>query len=97
MPIKIPDNLPATKILEQENIFVIKESRAYEQDIRPLKILLLKLLECKANAKSVLTTKRISAIINTQLGSAISITTCFWRKSWIGIKCIYIINRGINF
>ena len=47
MPIKIPDNLPATKILEQENIFVIKESRAYEQDIRPLKILLLNLMPNK--------------------------------------------------
>jgi len=44
MPIKIPNNLPATNILESENIFVIHENRAYTQDIRPLKILILNLM-----------------------------------------------------
>ena len=47
MPIKIPDNLPATSILEGENIFVMYENRAYTQDIRPLKILLLNLMPTK--------------------------------------------------
>ncbi len=47
MPIKIPDNLPATNILEGENIFVMREDRAYHQDIRPLKILLLNLMPTK--------------------------------------------------
>ncbi|MDR7868869.1 MAG: homoserine O-succinyltransferase [Sporomusaceae bacterium] len=47
MPIKIPDNLPATSILEGENIFVMREDRAYHQDIRPLKILLLNLMPTK--------------------------------------------------
>ncbi|MCK8817826.1 homoserine O-succinyltransferase [Natroniella sulfidigena] len=47
MPINIPDNLPATKILEEENIFVMKESRAYSQDIRALKILILNLMPLK--------------------------------------------------
>ncbi len=37
MPIKIPDNLPATEILSSENIFVMSENRAFHQDIRPLK------------------------------------------------------------
>ena len=36
MPIKIPNSLPATGVLESENIFVITESRAISQDIRPL-------------------------------------------------------------
>ena len=35
MPIKIPDALPATAILESENIFVMTENRALHQDIRP--------------------------------------------------------------
>ncbi|MCK8826915.1 homoserine O-succinyltransferase [Natroniella acetigena] len=47
MPINIPDNLPATKVLEEENIFVMKESRAYSQDIRALKILILNLMPLK--------------------------------------------------
>jgi homoserine O-succinyltransferase len=47
MPIKIPDDLPATSILENENVFVMKEGRAYTQDIRPLRILLLNLMPTK--------------------------------------------------
>ena len=44
MPIKIPADLPATETLHKENIFVMTESRATTQDIRPLKILLLNLM-----------------------------------------------------
>ena len=47
MPIKIPDALPATDILEGENIFVMTEYRAMHQDIRPLKVLLLNLMPTK--------------------------------------------------
>lgn len=47
MPIKIPNKLPATKTLHKENIFVITETRALTQDIRPLKILLLNLMPTK--------------------------------------------------
>ncbi|NLM77462.1 MAG: homoserine O-succinyltransferase, partial [Ruminococcaceae bacterium] len=47
MPIKIPDNLPAAVILEQENVFVMHENRAYSQDIRPLRILILNLMPNK--------------------------------------------------
>lgn len=47
MPIKIPDNLPAYEILNNENIFVMNEDRAYHQDIRPLKIVLLNLMPTK--------------------------------------------------
>ena len=41
MPIKIPDNLPAAKILKEENIFIMSETRATTQRIRPLKLLIL--------------------------------------------------------
>ena len=47
MPIKIPDNLPARKLLEGENIFVMTSKRALKQDIRPLKILLFNLMPTK--------------------------------------------------
>ena len=47
MPIKIPNDLPATETLNNENIFVITETRALTQDIRPLKILLLNLMPTK--------------------------------------------------
>lgn len=47
MPIRIPDSLPATEILENENIFVMTEFRALHQDIRPLNILILNLMPTK--------------------------------------------------
>ena len=47
MPIKIPGNLPASKILSEENIFTITEDRAFHQDIRPLKIIILNLMPTK--------------------------------------------------
>ena len=54
MPIKIPNNLPATKILTDENIFVITETRAITQDIRPLHILLLNLMPTKITTETQL-------------------------------------------
>ena len=54
MPIKIPNNLPAMSILESENIFVIHENRAYTQDIRPLKILILNLMPIKITTETQL-------------------------------------------
>ncbi|MBE7016674.1 MAG: homoserine O-succinyltransferase [Ruminococcaceae bacterium] len=47
MPIKIPNDLPATQTLNSENIFVMTETRAITQDIRPLQILLLNLMPTK--------------------------------------------------
>ncbi|WP_430813356.1 homoserine O-acetyltransferase MetA [Carboxylicivirga sp. RSCT41] len=47
MPIKIPDALPARHVLENENVFVIGETRALHQDIRPLRILILNLMPLK--------------------------------------------------
>ena len=47
MPIRIPDTLPARKVLEGENVFVMSESRALSQDIRPLNIIILNLMPVK--------------------------------------------------
>lgn len=54
MPIKIPNRLPARRILEDENIFVMTESRALHQDIRPLKILILNLMPTKITTETQL-------------------------------------------
>ena len=54
MTIKIPNNLPAVKTLESENIFVMTETRAMTQDIRPLKILILNLMPKKVETETQL-------------------------------------------
>ena len=54
MPIKIPNLLPAAKTLAEENIFVMDESRAVSQDIRPLKILILNLMPTKVDTETQL-------------------------------------------
>ncbi len=54
MPIKIPDGLPAVKVLGKENIFVMTEKRAITQDIRPLKILILNLMPLKIDTETQL-------------------------------------------
>ncbi|SMO90144.1 homoserine O-succinyltransferase [Saccharicrinis carchari] len=52
MPIKIPDKLPARNVLESENIFVMDESRAVQQDIRPLKIVIFNLMPLKITTEA---------------------------------------------
>lgn len=52
MPLNISDNLPAVKILEKENIFVMKETRAVHQDIRPLQILIFNLMPVKITTET---------------------------------------------
>ncbi len=54
MPIKIPNELPATKTLAAENIFVMTDDRAVTQDIRPLQILLLNLMPTKIDTETQL-------------------------------------------
>nr|WP_237721163.1 homoserine O-succinyltransferase [Vibrio fluvialis] len=52
VPIKIPDQLPATDVLRNENIFVMPESRASTQEIRPLKVLILNLMPKKIETET---------------------------------------------
>lgn len=54
MPIKIPNGLPAQRVLAQENIFVMDEIRAESQDIRPLKIGILNLMPTKIETETQL-------------------------------------------
>lgn len=63
MPIKVQGELPAKKILEQENIFVMDETRAQHQDIRPLKIAILNLMPIKQDTELQL----LRALSNTPL------------------------------
>ncbi len=52
MPLKLPDNLPAIKLLQSENIFVMDTSRAGNQDIRPLRIAILNLMPLKITTET---------------------------------------------
>ncbi len=52
MPIKIPDQLPARNVLEGENVFVMDETRASHQDIRPLKIVVFNLMPLKITTEA---------------------------------------------
>ncbi|MNW41420.1 Homoserine O-succinyltransferase [compost metagenome] len=52
MPIKVPDHLPAKEVLTNEKIFVMDESRAYRQDIRPLRIAILNLMPTKETTET---------------------------------------------
>jgi len=52
MPVNIPDNLPAIDVLKEENIFVMTESRAIHQDIRPLRLLILNLMPVKITTET---------------------------------------------
>ncbi|MBE1441529.1 homoserine O-acetyltransferase MetA [Paenibacillus sp. OAS669] len=52
MPIKIPDHLPAKEILLNENIFVMDETVAFHQDIRPLRIAILNLMPTKETTET---------------------------------------------
>lgn len=54
MPIKIPDKLPATKQLRNENIFVMSEKKAMHQDIRPLRIVIVNLMPTKITTETQL-------------------------------------------
>lgn len=54
MPIKIPDSLPAKEVLSGENIFVMDESQAFHQDIRPLRIAILNLMPTKETTETQL-------------------------------------------
>ena len=63
MPLRIPDKLPAIDILKKENIFVMDETRAHEQDIRPLRIVILNLMPLKVTTETDL----IRLLSNTPL------------------------------
>lgn len=69
MPIRVDDDLPVKKILEDENIFVMGSDRAIRQDIRPLDILILNLMPLKQDAELQL----MRSLSNTPLQVNISL------------------------
>lgn len=52
MPLRLPDKLPAIEILKKENIFVMDETRAHSQEIRPLRIVVLNLMPLKITTET---------------------------------------------
>ncbi len=71
MPIKIQSDLPAKRILEDENIFVMDETRALHQDIRPLQIAILNLMPIKEDTEVQL----LRSLSNTPLQVDITFLT----------------------
>ena len=67
MPIRIPDALPATEILDGENIFVMTEFRALHQDIRPLRVLILNLMPTKIATETQLMRKLSNTPLQIQV------------------------------
>lgn len=63
MPLRLPDKLPAIDLLKRENIFVMDETRAHSQDVRPLKIVILNLMPLKITTETDL----IRLLSNTPL------------------------------
>ena len=68
MPLRLPDRLPAIDLLKQENIFVMDDTRAHSQDIRPLRIVILNLMPLKITTETDL----IRLLSNTPLQLEIS-------------------------
>ena len=77
MPIKVQNDLPAKKILENENIFMMDEKRAISQDIRPLKIAILNLMPLKEDTEVQL----MRSLSNTPLQLDITFLT---TASYVG-------------
>lgn len=63
MPLRLPDKLPAIDLLKKENIFVMDETRAHSQDVRPLRIVILNLMPMKITTETDL----IRLLSNTPL------------------------------
>ncbi len=68
MPLNLPDKLPAIEELKKENIFVMKHSRARQQDIRPLRMVILNLMPLKITTETDL----VRLLSNTPLQLEIS-------------------------
>lgn len=77
MPIKVQSDLPAKKILEEENIFMMDENRAMHQDIRPLKIAILNLMPLKEDTEVQL----LRSLSNTPLQVDVTFLT---TDSYVG-------------
>jgi homoserine O-succinyltransferase len=76
MPIRIPDNLPAFDTLEQELVFVMSDTRAFKQDIRPLRIVILNLMPTKITTE----TQLLRLLSNTPLQIEVDLMmTCSYR------------------
>ena len=69
MPLNLPNKLPAIELLKRENIFVIDQSRAVEQDIRPLRIVILNLMPLKITTETDL----VRLLSNTPLQIEVSL------------------------
>ena len=83
MPIRIDNDLPVKKILEEENIFVMDADRAMSQDIRPLEVVILNLMPLKEDTELQL----LRSLANTPLQVNISfIRTGSYESKNVALK-----------
>ena len=89
MPLNIPDNIPAVEQLAKENIFVMRETRAIHQDIRPLQIAILNLMPVKTTTE----THILRMLSNTPLQVEVALlrTSTYTSKNtpWEHLKAFY--------
>ena len=83
MPVILPSDLPATKVLQDENIFVMRHERAITQDIRPLEILIINLMPDKIVTETQLARLLANSPLQVQVtsGSAQMSTSRVGRPS----------------
>ena len=67
MPLNLPDTLPTIEMLKEENIFVIDNSRATQQDIRPLRIVILNLMPLKITTETDLVRLRSNTPLQVEI------------------------------
>ena len=90
MPIRIPDTLPATGVLESENIFVMTEHRAIHQDIRPLKVLILNLMPLKIETETQILRKLSNTPLQVEIDLLQTVTHHSSHVPVEHLKSVYV-------
>ena len=88
MPINIPDDLPAYKVLTAENIFVMNQTRATTQRIRPLKILIVNIMPLKITTETLL----LRLLSNTPLQLEVELIHMSTHDSRMFLRNIYLLS-----
>ena len=92
MPIKVPDNLPAQAVLEDEGVLLINEGAALRQDVRPLEIALLNLMPDKI--KTEMQISRLLGATPLQIELSLVTTSATRRRIPRRSICLRSISRG---
>ena len=92
MPLRLPDRLPAIDLLKKENIFVMDDTRAHSQDIRPLRIVILNLMPLKITTETDL----IRLLSNTPLQLDVSFMKLKSHTPIIGMRLLIFLRGRVR-